>query len=112
MSSQKYWNKVYRYLALAGVLLVLIGAAFAFFPKANQFQNYQGIKGELEVEIRASEERIKELRLNQEKFSTDKRFVEKIAHEIGFAHEGETIYQFEEAPAGTNGEIRSTQTPK
>jgi cell division protein FtsB len=108
VSPQKYWNKVYRYLALAGVLLVLVGAAFAFFPKVNQFRNYQDIKAGLKADIRAEEERIKDLRSNQEKFSTDKRFVEKIAHEIGFAHEGETIYQFDE-PAQTNSRVQTNQ---
>lgn len=101
VSPQKYWNKVYRYLALAGVLLVLIGAAIAFLPKINQFQGYQDTKSTLEADIRSEEERIQRYRMNQEKFSTDKHFVQKIAHEIGFAHEGETIYQFNE-PSATN----------
>ena len=72
--------------------------AFAFLPKVNQFKDYQKTQNDLEAEIRAEEERIKELRLNQEKFSTDKHFVQKIAHEIGFAHEGEVIYQFNDNP--------------
>lgn len=111
VSSQKHWNKVYRYLALAGVLLVLIGAAIAFLPKIQQFQGYQDTKSSLEADIRAEEARIQLYRMNQEKFSTDKHFVQKIAHEIGFAHEGETIYQFDEA-AGTNGDVRNTQVPQ
>lgn len=101
MSPQKYWNKVYRYVALAAVLLVLIGVSFAFMPKIRQFNDYEKTKVNLEAEIAAEKERIKELRLNQEKFSTDKHFVQKIAHEIGFVHEGETVYQFEE-PLKTN----------
>lgn len=111
VSSQKHWNKVYRYLALAGVLLVLIGAAIAFLPKIQQFQGYQDTKSSLEADIRAEEARIQLYRMNQEKFSTDKHFVQKIAHEIGLAHEGETIYQFDEA-AGTNGDVRNTQVPQ
>jgi len=93
---------VYRYLTLAGVLLVLIGAAIAFLPKIQQFQSYQDTKSSLAADIRAEEARIQLYRMNQEKFSTDKHFVQKIAHEIGFAHEGETIYQFDEA-VNTNG---------
>ena len=106
MSPQKQWNVIYRYAALAAILLALIGVVFAFIPKWTQHQNYQEIKSNLEAEIRAEEERIKELRLNQEKFSTDKHFVQKIAHEIGFAHEGEVIFQFKDA-ADTNNETRS-----
>ena len=95
---------------MAVVLMVLVGLAFAFLPKINQFQSYQDTKTGLETDIRAEEARIQELRLNQQKFSTDKHFVQKLAHEKGFAHDGETIYQFEE-PA-TNGGIRNTQIPK
>ena len=101
-------------LLLAVVLLVLIGVAFAFLPKINQFQGYKETKTGLEADIRAEEARVRELRLNQQKFSTDKNYVQRLAHEKGFAHEGETIYQLEE-PAGTNGlndENRKTQIPK
>jgi cell division protein FtsB len=101
VSPQKYWNKVYRYVALATVLLVLTGVSFAFLPKIRQFQNYQDTKTRLETQISTEKEHIKELRLKQEKFSTDKGFVQKIAHEIGFVHEGETVYQFEK-PSETN----------
>lgn len=94
MSPQKYWNVVYRYVAIAGLGLALVGVVFAFLPKVNQFRAYQMTKNELEADIRAKEETIKELRLKQERFGTDKYFVQQIAHEIGFAHEGETIYQF------------------
>ena len=95
-------NQFYRYVVLAVVLLALIGVAFAFLPKIDQFQDYQDTKTGLEADIRAAEARIKELRLNQQKFSTDKHFVQKLAHEKGFAHEGETIYQFEEPATNTS----------
>ncbi|MBL7016764.1 MAG: septum formation initiator family protein [Kiritimatiellales bacterium] len=102
MSSQKYLNKFFRYIIMAVVLMVLVGLAFAFLPKINQFQSYQDTKTGLETDIRAEEARIQELRLNQQKFSTDKHFVQKLAHEKGFAHDGETIYQFDE-PATNAG---------
>jgi len=99
VSPQKQWNIIYRYAALAAVLLALIGVVFAFLPKVSQFKNYRETKTTLEAEIRSEEEQIKELHLKQEKFSTDKHFVQKIAHEIGFAHEGEVIFQFDNNPA-------------
>lgn len=83
-------------MALAGVCLSLVGVVFAFLPKIHQFQDYQDTRRQLEADIRVGKERINELRSNQENFSTDKHFVQKIAHEIGFVHEGETVYQFEE----------------
>ncbi len=107
MSPQKYWNKIYRYVAIAVIGLALTGVFFAFLPKVSQFRSYQETKTSLEADIRAKEESIKELRLKQERFGSDKYFVQQIAHEIGFAHDGETIYQFTEkaasnAPAVTN----------
>lgn len=108
MSPQKYWNVVYRYVVIAVIGLALTGVIFAFMPKVAQFRDYQKTKGALEADIRAKEESIKELRLKQERFGSDKYFVQQIAHERGFAHAGETIYQFNEkavsnAPAVTNG---------
>ncbi len=90
-------NKIYRVAAIAVIVMALIGIAFAFFPKVTQFRSYQEVKEDLDRDISAKEEAIKELRHDQERFSTDKYFVQQIAHEIGFAHEGETIYQFNES---------------
>jgi len=114
VNPQNYWNRLYRYVAAAIVLLALVGVVFAFLPKIRQFQGYQDTKTGLESEIRTEEARIRQLRENQQKFSTDKHFVQRLAHEKGFAHEGETIYQLEE-PTGTNGlngENRKTQIPE
>lgn len=85
------------------VILTVIGAAFAFLPKIDQYRKYQETREELEEKIRAENKRSNELRLNQQKFTTDKHFVQKLAHEKGFAHEGETIYQFEESPMTNMG---------
>lgn len=90
------------------VVLMLIGVGIAFLPKIKQHRQYQDTREKLQAEIRVEEQRIQELRLNQEKFNTDKQFVQKIAHEIGFAHEGETIYQFDEQ-SSTNDELPNTQ---
>jgi len=103
VSSQKYLNIFYRYTAGAVILLAGIGMVFAFRPKVTQFKNYRETRKDLAAEIRAEEERIKTLRLYQKKFHTDKRFVQKIAHETDYAHEGEVIFQFNDSPS-TNDE--------
>jgi len=114
VSPQNYWNRIYRTAALAAVGLALIGVVFAFFPKVNRFRSYQETRTDLEEDIRTKEEVIKELRRKQERFSTDKHFVQQMAHEIGYAHEGETIYQFNEKSKsnGVNDEARNTQIRK
>jgi hypothetical protein len=96
VSPQKYWNKIYRYAAIAAIGLALTGVVFAFLPKVAQFRSYQETKNALDADIRAKEEAIKELRLKQERFGSDKYFVQQIAHETGYAHQSETIYQFNE----------------
>ena len=112
MSPQKYWNVIYRYVAIAVIGLALTGVIFAFLPKVNQFRSYQATKNELEADIRAKEEAINELRLKQERFGSDKYFVQQIAHEIGFAHEGETIYQFNEKAITNPPAVTSRGTVK
>ena len=98
MSSHNYWNTLYRYTAIAVFVLAVIGIVFAFMPKVTQFHEYQETKSTLGVDLCAEEERIKELRNNQERFHTDKYFVQQIGHQIGFAHEGEVIFQFDDGP--------------
>jgi len=109
VSPQKQWNIIYRYAASAAILLALMGVVFAFFPKVIQFRSYQEIRESLEVSIRTEEERIKELRFKQERFRTDPNFVQQIAHKIGFAHENETIFQFNDA-TDTNSEAQRRRT--
>lgn len=111
VSPQKQWNIIYRYAAASAIVLALIGVSFAFFPKVNQFRDYQQTKVHLEDDIRIEEERIKDLRLKQEKFSTDKHFVQKIAHEIGFAHEDEVIFQFEDKADTNRAVTEKRETP-
>lgn len=105
MSPQKYWNRIYRIAVMAAFGLALVGVVFAFFPKVTQFRSYQQTKNALDEDIRAKEEAIKELRLQQERFSTDRIFVQQMAHKIGYAHPSETVFQFNETNAGnTNAE--------
>ena len=104
MSPQNYWNRIYRIAALAAIGLALTGVLFAFIPKVARFRSYQQTKAALEEDIRATDEAIKDLRLKQERFGTDKYFVQQMAHEIGYAHESETIYQFNESESNRTGE--------
>jgi cell division protein FtsB len=106
VSSQTYWNKIYRAAALAAFGLAAAGVVFAFFPKVVQLQSYQKTRDALADDIRTKEEAIKDLRRKQEQFSTDKLFVQQMAHEIGYAHEGETVFQFREE----NGSNRPPET--
>jgi len=51
-------------------------------------------RAELRLEIQEAESDAKALCRNQERFFSDKYFVQKLAHETGYAHEEEMIFQF------------------
>jgi cell division protein FtsB len=111
VSAQTHLNAFYRYILIGTVVVLLVGVGFAFMPKVTQFQSYQATKTDLDTQLAREEERIKELRSNQERFHTDKQFVQQIAHDIGFAHEDETIFQFSDS-AETNIQNRSGSTTR
>ncbi len=107
---QKYWNRLYRFVIIAAAALAGAGALVAFLPKVAQFQSYQQTKHELETDIRLKEEQINDLRLKQEHFGTDRYFVQQMAHKIGYAHETETIFQFNDE-AVTNDSTDTDRPP-
>lgn len=89
-----YWSTIYRFIRIASAVLVLIGMGFMFVPLIQQDREFQRRENELRDEIQHSEERIRELRLKQERFQSDPAFVERVAHEMGFAKPNETIFRF------------------
>jgi cell division protein FtsB len=89
------------------VALTLIGIALPFREKISDINRLENVVIDLKAKIAVLDTSIKELQTNQQKFSTDKNFVQKIGHETGYAHEGETIYQFEEPL--TNSGTRNIQ---
>lgn len=102
VSAQSYWNGLYRAATLAIIGLALTGVFLAFFPKIAQHRRYQESKELLEADIRQKEDEIQLLRLNQNRLLTDRYFVQQLAHEIGYAHKDEVIFEFVDAPAQTN----------
>jgi cell division protein FtsB len=89
-----YWSTIYRFAWIALAVLVLIGMGFMFVPLIQQDREFQRRENELRDEIQHSEERIRELRLKQERFQSDPAFIERVAHEMGFAKPNETIFRF------------------
>ena len=79
-------------LCVGIVLITLISSAF--FPKLNQMNKYQGKQAKLQEQIDLTEAKEKELKEKQLRFKDDPVFVEKVAHEVGYARPEETIYQF------------------
>ncbi len=84
------------------VILLVLWVATAFPPKLAEFQKDDGRRNELQEEIRQLKKEESTLSRNQDRFFTDKYFVQKLAHETGYAHEEEIIFQFS-VPQNTNG---------
>lgn len=91
-----------------GIVAASLVAYFllAFFaPKVRNMHTYQQRQEELQKRIDDTEAQEKELKDKQMRFKTDPGFVEKVAHEVGYARPDETIYQFPEE-SRTNNETR------
>lgn len=75
-------------------LLLIMLSVRIFMPKLSEVRKLQSRKLELKEEVTRLEERIKELKENQEKFSSDPDFVVRTAHEIGMVKTNETVFKF------------------
>ncbi len=94
--TEKYWNLINRIVLVAIVVMAAIGMVLAFTPKVKQLQAYQERNDVLQQRIEVTIAAEKELREKQRRFMSDPAFVEKVAHEVGYARKGETIYHFPE----------------
>ena len=89
-----HWSVIYRFVWIALGTLILIGMGFMFVPLIQEDREYQRREQALREEIRHDDERIRKLRMQQERFQSDPAFVERIAHEMGLAKPNETIFRF------------------
>lgn len=88
------WETVYKATwTILIALLVVVGISM-FIPKIREYREYQRRAAKLEESTRHEEEMIKHLKMQQERFRTDPRFVEYIAHEMGMVKSNETVFTF------------------
>jgi len=76
--------------------IIFAGLVGLFLPQMNKHQSYQESITELETEIKDGEESLKQLHVKQERFRTEKRFVEHVAHEVGMVKPGEILFKIQE----------------
>ncbi|MFL2860846.1 MAG: septum formation initiator family protein [Pontiellaceae bacterium] len=96
--TEKYWNLINRVVLGVLLVVVVVGIALAFIPKVHQFNTYQERSQMLQREIDQALITEQTLKEQQRRFTTDPDFVERIAHEVGYAHPDETIFHFPKTP--------------
>lgn len=94
--TKSYWNLIHRVVLAILIGIVIVGIALAFIPKVNQLHTYEERSRALQRDIDQTIQEEQRLKEYQHRFSTDPTFVERIAHEVGYAHEDETIFYFPE----------------
>jgi cell division protein FtsB len=98
--TEKYWNLINRIVLIAIIVMAGVGVVLAFAPKVQQFQDHQETYNALQQRIEIAVEAENELKEKQRRFLTDPDFVERIAHEVGYARKDEVIFHFPEETGG------------
>jgi cell division protein FtsB len=94
--TEKYWNLINRIVLVAIVAMAAVGVVLAFAPKVRQMQDYQVTRDTLQHRIEVTVADEKELKGKQQRFLSDPSYVEKVAHEVGYARKDEIIFHFPE----------------
>lgn len=92
--TEKYWNLINRIVLIAIVIMAGVGVVLAFTPKVKQLQAYQETYDSLQQRIEVTVADENELKEKQRRFLSDPDFVERVAHEVGYARKDETIFHF------------------
>ncbi|MDF7826271.1 septum formation initiator family protein [Pontiellaceae bacterium B12227] len=94
--TEKYWNLINRIVLVAIIIMAGVGVVLAFTPKVRQLQEYQTTHDKLQQRINVTLAAEQDLKDKQRRFNSDPEFVEKVAHEVGYARTNETIFHFPE----------------
>lgn len=98
--TEKYWNLINRIVLGAVIVMAGVGVVLAFTPKVKQLKTYQQTHDKLQQRIEVTVSAEQELKEKQRRFFSDPDFVEKVAHEVGYARDSETIFHFPEESGG------------
>lgn len=85
-----------RIVLIAIGIMALVGAVLAFVPKVKRMQNYQKTLDDKQQQMEATIAAERKMKENIRRFKTDSSFVERVAHEVGYAHTNETVFHFPE----------------
>lgn len=94
--TEKYWNLINRIVLTATLLMAVTGIILAFTPKVKQMKAYQNTSDLLQQRIEVTVIAERALKEKQRRFLNDPTYIERVAHEVGYARKGEMIYHFPE----------------
>ena len=94
--TEKYWNLINRIVLAAITVMAVVGVVLAFTPKVKQMQAYQNTRDTLQHRIDVAVTSEREIKGNIQRFRSDPAYVERVAHEVGYASKDEMIYHFPE----------------
>ena len=90
-----FWKFTQRICLIASVLLLTMIVWQFFAPLFIQQKELRAREDMVRQDIQREAEKLRMLKLNQEKLQEDPRFIEKIAREdLGYAKPGETVFRF------------------
>ena len=92
-----YWNVVHKVGLGAALMIGIVGIIFvvvAFGNKVKQMHEYQAKYDSLQHRIEVTSAQTKKIKSDHRQFLTDPAFVERIAHQVGYAKKDEVIYEF------------------
>jgi len=95
--ADKYWNTIHKIGWIAAAIIGGVAAffiVFAFGSKVKQLHAYQDRYDALQHRIEITEAQTKKIKRDHQQFLTDPVFVERIAHQVGYAKKDEIIFEF------------------
>ena len=88
---------MYRIAFILFLVIFTIGVIILFVPKRNEYRKLQQTRDKLVQQNELKAQQIKDLKIKQERFTTEPSFVERTAREAGMVSKDEVVYRFKDA---------------
>ena len=89
----KIWPVVQLWAFIVVIVVLVSGAAILFLPEIRRHQMSEARLVEMKKILEDKSARLQELQERQRRFKTEASYVEHVAHELGLAHPGETVFR-------------------
>jgi len=90
------WTKIVKFSWGVLAALILIGVMLLSIPKWQQYRKLQHKRNAMEARNLAKSEEIKDLKIKQERFTSEADFVKRTAREAGMVSKDEVVYKFKD----------------